>query len=330
MKRIRQWAAWVLIGILWALSSRAHAQEVWHVPFVNTFVSGIYANPSAVATDSHGNIYVTGFIALDTLDSSSDADYLTVKFDPDGNVVWTRRYNGLASGADYVAAIAVDDQDNVYVTGTSGGDPLLLQAPACVTIKYTSDGVALWVQRLEAIRGVYARTLLVDKDGNVYLAAYTGDGIHEGDWLVAKYDTNGSLLWTQHYSIPDAPSIPSALAIDAQGNLYATGSIGSYGTEHATTIKYDPEGTPLWVQIYNQGKAGDSGASDLAVDQNGNVFVVGGVITKPIGTGGITDYLTIKYDSEGNELWTHTYDGLSHSYDGASHVVVDEQGNPTV
>ena len=58
--------------------------------------------------------------------------------------LWTNRYNGPGNAADYAYAVAVDGSNNVIVTGTSArsgsGDDY-------ATIKYSSDGVALWTNR---------------------------------------------------------------------------------------------------------------------------------------------------------------------------------------
>jgi hypothetical protein len=71
---------------------------------------------------SSGNVYVTGY----SWGASSNYDYLTIAYSSGGTPLWTNRYD--APGGSQASALAVDSSDNVYVTGTSGGD--------CVTIKY--------------------------------------------------------------------------------------------------------------------------------------------------------------------------------------------------
>mgnify|MGYP001579076366 CR=1 FL=1 len=71
----------------------------------------------AIAVDGSGNVYVTGY----SYNSSTHNDYVTVKYDTNGNELWTARYNGPGNSLDVARAMAVDDSGNVYVTGESLG-----------------------------------------------------------------------------------------------------------------------------------------------------------------------------------------------------------------
>ena len=69
-----------------------------------------------------------------------------------------------------------------------------------------------------------------------------------------------------------------------------------------------------------------SEALDIAVDKLGNVYVTG--YCRGSGFGGSAgDYATIKYDSNGNQLWAATYNGPGNSSDGAVALAIDSAGN---
>jgi hypothetical protein len=72
---------------------------------------------AAIVVDGSGNVYVTGWSA----GSGTDDDYATIKYGPDGNELWVRRYDGPTNSGDGASAISVDGSGNVYVTGRSIG-----------------------------------------------------------------------------------------------------------------------------------------------------------------------------------------------------------------
>lgn len=90
----------------------------------------------AIAVDGNGNVYVTGYSL-----SSTDYDYATIKYNANGDTLWTRRYNGPGNGSDEASAIAVDSNGNVYVTGYSIGSGTNNDF---ATIKYNSLGIQQW------------------------------------------------------------------------------------------------------------------------------------------------------------------------------------------
>ena len=71
----------------------------------------------------------------------------------------------------------------------------------------------------------------------------------------------------------------AALAVDAAGNVYVTGSSSGPSNDYAT-IKYDANGNQLWVARYNGPGHSTAHATALAVDAAGNVYVTGGRILK--------------------------------------------------
>jgi hypothetical protein len=67
----------------------------------------------ALAIDGSGNVYVTGY----SIGSGTSSDYATIKYLPNGDTAWVRRYNGPGNGIDEARAVAADNFGNVYVTG---------------------------------------------------------------------------------------------------------------------------------------------------------------------------------------------------------------------
>jgi hypothetical protein len=275
----------------------------------------------AVAIDASGNVYVTGESG-ESLGPGANSDYVTIKYDTDGNEIWVRGYNGPGNYFDRATALAVDASGSVYVTGYSGGGAT---GNDYATIKYDADGNQIWVARYNSGSDV-ATALAVDASGNVYVTGYSGGSGNLDDYTTIKYDANGNQLWVARYNGPAGSyDFASALVVDASGNAYVTGrSFGSNATYYDYgTIKYDAAGNQLWVARYNGPGSDDDSASALAVDTAGSVYVTG----SSYGSGTSSDYATIKYDANGDELWIQRYNGPGNDYDYPSALAIESSGN---
>jgi len=281
--------------------------------WVRRYNNGYHDIATSIAVDGSGNVYVTGY----SYGTGPGHDYATIKYDQNGNQLWVQRYNGPGNDEDRARVIKVDDFGNVYVTGYSVGSGT---SNDYATIKYDSNGNQLWVQRYNgpANSDDFATSIALDGSGNVYVAGASWGGTSM-DYATIKYDSAGNQLWAQRYG----PGYfgANAIAVDGSGNVYVTGS--SWGTSYDyATIKYDSSGTQLWVQKYDGPVYNFDLAHGIAVDGSGNVYVTG----ESYGSGTLTDYATIKYDSNGTQLWVQRYGPLS-SYDIANDIAVDAFGN---
>jgi len=231
--------------------------------------------------------------------------WMAIKYDSDGNQLWVARYDGpTSSGDDDAWAMAVDGSGNVYVTGDSEGENTNWDY---ATIKYDSDGNQLWVARYDGPASYTDITyaLAVDGSGNVYVTGYSDGGNTDADYATVKYDSDGNQLWVARYDGPaSGDDYANALAVDG----------------------YDSDGNQLWVARYD-GPDSDYDNEDeptaLAVDGSGNVYVTGYSETWDTWD----DYATIKYDSDGNQLWVARYDGPISDDDYATALAVDNSGN---
>ncbi|MDZ4712177.1 MAG: SBBP repeat-containing protein [bacterium] len=174
--------------------------------------SGSFDIPRSIAEDNSGNIYVTGY----SFDNTTYEDFATIKYDPNGNEVWARRFNGQGDDFDIAAKVKTDSKGNIYVTGYSYEQET---NENFTTIKYNSDGVQQWTEIYngEDNGKDIPSDLAVDIDDNVYVAGYGSDGLGNVDYITLKYSqTTGvnnyqasipqGYLLNQNYPNPFNPS----------------------------------------------------------------------------------------------------------------------------
>jgi hypothetical protein len=274
-----------------------------------------------VATDGSGYVYVTG----QSFGSGTDYDYATIKYQPNGDTDWVRRYDGPDHTGDNAMGIAVDGSGNVCVTGF--GVCWSEHPFDYVTIKYNPDGETVWVRGYNGPGDGQDRAYAIatDGSGNVYVTGESdGTGTYE-DYCTIKYLSDGGTAWVRRYNGPaDSTDEASDIAVDGSGNVYVTGRSYGAGTDFDyCTIKYDASGTEVWVKTYDGPASGYDNATAIAVDASGNIYVTG----ESGGIGSSGDYATLSYQPNGDTAWVKRYDGPGKASDVAQSIAVDDSGN---
>jgi hypothetical protein len=265
--------------------------------------------------------------------------------------LWSVRYDGPAHATDATTAIAVDNQGNVYVTGTSGGVGTWSDI---ATIKYSPTGEQMWVARYNRENNLLDAGVAVgvDHSGNVCVTGYTTNGgayyLWTRDIVTIKYNSAGVQEWVAMYNNPsNFNDEPSSLALDSQGNVYVIGSsidsitMGPYGyyvTSHFVTLKYAPHGNLQWAASYNLNDTSYADGKYIAVDNSGNVTIAGDVRTGYWWWQNPTmSFAVVRYSPDGAQQWADVYNNRPEkkpyllaqmSSDSSGNIYVCGIGNP--
>ena len=223
-----------------------------------------------VAVDNGGNVFVAG--ASTAINGYSD--FATIKYSNGGVPLWTNHYNGPGNREDGGSVVTLDGSGNVIAAGSSSNGT----NSDFATIKYSGEGVLLWTNRYDG-PGNGADSLAamgVDGSGNVFVTGISAGSGTGGDYATVAYSDAGVPMWTNRFTAQGiSGDFPTALAVDASGDVFVTGYSTAYGSLNYTTIKYSDAGVPLWTNRYDGPTQNEDQARDMALDDSGAVIVAG-------------------------------------------------------
>lgn len=277
-----------------------------------------------IKTLGNGDVVVAGYSG----GPAGWPDAFALKYNAQGDTLWEYRYDGPINDEDYVLAMAVDANDNVYLTGKSAGNGYLDQ---CITIKLDANGNEQWVNRYtNAVSGEsQGNAIAVDNVGNVYVAGWF-DGLSGGqEWLVIKYNSIGQTQWVDFMDSPaNVTDLATDIVIDANQQATVCGMVYENvagGGENILVKQYTTSGNTAWTNTYtNPTATGPDRAVAIRLAANGN-FLVGGTTYT---SSSYTDILAISYSPVGFQNWAAVYSDSTTSIDEQLYAMeIDNAGN---
>jgi hypothetical protein len=270
----------------------------------------------AVAVDESGNVYVTGYSSEESKTDIPFVDAATLKYSPEGNLLWEQRYRG-SGGNVQPSAIMIDPGGFVYVTGgtwINGGFDVFL-------LKYDLDGNLIWsrTRGQAGNRWDNAFAMALAENGDIVLGGYTQPG--DVDVYVLKYGPDGALGW--EWTLPGIADVEEVidLTVDGDGNTYALAQYAPPGRHTSLlTVRLSPTGDLLWSDVYSGQSTGDYGAG-IALAPDGNVFVAGAAWEN----GSQNAMTLLKYTPTGQRLWVRSERGGYFSAE-CNDMVIDAEG----
>jgi len=317
---------------------------------------------NSVATDSTGNVQITGWFGSPELsigsyklkNFNSSAAVFIAKYSVSGNVLWATSAGGRENGI-----VSIDDSGIAYVAGSFDSPAIILGFDTLVNkgyndiflVKYDINGNALWAKSAGGTNDEDASSVVVDTAGDIYIIGYFEDTISFDsitlyssggkDIFLTKYNNNGNIIWAKSVGGSDN-DWGLSLAVDASGSVLVTGdfesptiSFGSFVLTNASNdnmfiAKYNQDGNVQWARS-SGGTTADGGFS-VATDNLRNVYVAGWFYGQTLTFGsytltnnGLLDMFLVKYDETGNVLWATSAGGAN--YDYGKSVMVDNYGN---
>lgn len=259
-------------------NSDVHSEE-WNVTWGKT---GYEESGVDLISDSSDNIYVVG-TSVEFLGPSN----LTLsKFSNNGTLLWNTEWGG--SSSDSGDAIAIDSSDNIYIVGRTW------------LLKYDSSGFLQWNKTL----GGYARDMMLDSEGNIYITGYTTDyGAGGVDMVLLKYDSSGDFQWNKTWGTSEDEWGQGITIDSSNGDIYIVGAFKTSTSDDIFVVGYNSLGEEKWNQTWDGGF--DDHAAKISLDSRGGIYVTGGSEK----AGGNKDILLWKMNTSGNVEWNRTWGG---------------------
>jgi hypothetical protein len=222
-------------------------------------------------------------------------------------------------------AVAADAAGNSWVAGSSfNGENYDVRI-----VKYNAQGVEQWAALYDSGGDDAAASVGVDSAGNAYVG---GSSILMTNYydlqphaLVVKFGPTGNFLWKRSYRT-SIYALGLSLVVKPTGHSYL--ALRGYSEDdyvYAQVIETLPNGSAGWESYAWFGfDYEESSPSNLYLDANGNLYMVGGVY-KPHEED-FQDYFVMKWGTSGPSAsswrWTSGSPGADTAYD----VAVDETG----
>lgn len=347
MKRLTQFSFAILLYSIFVFHSIVQANGLtW-----NTFLGGTGSDSSqAIATDSNGNIILTGssnssWGSPKRAYSGGSVDAFVAKLDSSGNLLWN---TFLGTGSDHGQGVTTDSSGNIIVTGYSeatwGSPKRAYSASSDVFVaKLDSNGNLLWNTFLGGTDIDDGHGVATDSNGNIIIIgeSHTTWGIplraYSGSWdaFVAKLDNNGNFLWHLFLG-SSARDYGYSITTDSTNNIIAVGySLGTWGSpkraydaiDDTFVVKLNTNGSLIW-NTFLGGPGIDQGYG-VVTDSSDNI-IAAGYSSSSWGSpkhiyNGSYDAFVAKLDFNGNLFW-NTFLGSSGN-DYSYGVAADNSGN---
>ncbi|HRD37592.1 MAG TPA: T9SS type A sorting domain-containing protein, partial [Bacteroidia bacterium] len=246
--------------------------------------------------DSHGNMLVTGNFYADSIDcdpgignsfvkGNGKYDIFIAKYNSIGQHIWSFAIG--SNDDDFINALYVDKNDNVFVTGSYSGSLMNL-----------------------------------DPKGNTCILGNQGSS----DMFCAKYDSTGQIIWGYGFGGPSGQSGRDVVT-DKNDNVFITGVFfGSVDFDYGlgTVIKTSNGGYDVYLMklkangifdsVITLGGVFDDQIWGIDVDTSSNVYIGGNIgagtaTLHPVGSNTVSNnisgsnYLIAKYSNNLNYLW---------------------------
>ncbi len=225
------------------------------------------------------------------------------------------------------------------------------------TISFSQIPQYNWAKSIGGTGGDKSTDIFTDKFNNTIVVGYfnssklyfpnnTLTNVGGNDIFVAKYNSNGDLLWAKSAG-GNMSDIAHKVFVDKEGNIFISGMFGSSNLNFGNTVlasngasdifiaKYDKDGNSIWAK-----RAGSANGNEecygLVVDKSGNPIIGGSynstivfdndtLVTTEINA--MSTVYVAKYTKNGELAWAKTIKKADNSLNFLADISIDTYDN---
>ncbi len=283
----------VIFVLLFSCFSATAQTELWHATdTVNNFFS-----TNVLLVDANNNIYISGRGF-----NSGNYTSVIVKRESNGTLAWNYKCD-LFSNDFYDDKTIIDSAGNLYIVGSA-----INSTYNGAVIKIDASGNNLWHQELDPLGGYDRFTnAAIDVSGNLYAVGRSNNPINNDNRVwITKFNSNGTVLWSQFYTSADSSAYANNVKIDGNGDIIVSGELRKANGQYAMLVlKYNSVGTLLWTQTSNHTVPYHYREGKIEVDENNNLYYFANVDSFNSGSFTSKDegIVAIKINPSGNIQW---------------------------
>jgi hypothetical protein len=270
-----------------------------------------------------------------------NGDFWIIKLNAKGDEEWQRTIGG--GGQEQLQSICPTIDGGYIVGGTSASDKSKKSEADSMdfygksensfgsldywVVKLDRKGKIEWQRTLGGENADILKSVEQTKDGGYILGGYsnspesgakTEKGYGRGDYWIVKLDKDGQAEWQKELGGEGDDQI-CTVHQTADGDIIAAGNSGSETTGNKSKsnrngmdfwlVKFDSQGTILWQETYDTGKA--DMLTSLVENPDHSMLIGGFAMSEKRRSGksdkeDINDFVAIKINAKGEELWKRT------------------------
>ena len=290
--------------------------------FDKTFGTASVEAARSIIQTNDGGYAVAGY-NYDNINNYGYQNWV-LKLDIAGNIVWDRSFGSFLADEPYSI---IQTKDGGYAVAGKKKDYDSYAA------KLNSKGIIVWNKTFGGSKTDEVRSIIQTSDGGYAVAGYTNSkGNGRYDVWVLKLNSTGTIVWDKTFGGADNDMAYSIVQTKDSGYAVTGTSRVNNNEVVLQVLKLDSTGTTVWSKIFRGHESipifarGTEGRSIIQTSDGG--YAVAGFSAN--GNRNHTQLLTLKLDSNGNEVWKKTFGSTPNSYSRAYSIVQTKEGGYAV